>query len=205
MARESTLRREEIVERATKLFAERGYTSTSLRDIMDGFDVSGPAFYHYFSSKEVILTEILDGALLGAESVLEGLLANSDLSAADRFMAAMRSHAEAVWNNSDAARVLFLDNELVNASTSGMIQTRMQRYTETLSDLYRQGVAEGSLKPHNPRTVTAMVLGMANWGPFWMAPGKTHSDELDIFIEVIAGGIWEPTVEPTATSPGITN
>lgn len=199
MARASELRREEIVERATKLFSERGYASTSLRDIMEGFDVSGPAFYHYFESKELILAEILDGALSGAESVLEELLGDASLSAADRFLCAMRSHAEAVWSNSDAARVLFVDNELASTSTSGMIQTRMQQYTETLSDLYRLGVEEGTLKPHNPRTVTALVLGMANWGPFWMQPGAKHTDELNTLIELIAGSVCEPIFETAAT------
>ncbi len=57
-------RRRQIIEVATRLFAERGYHPTSVADVVDAVGVGKGVFYWYFSSKEALLTEILrDGQL----------------------------------------------------------------------------------------------------------------------------------------------
>ncbi len=50
-------RRALILEAAIALFHERGYPATSVDDIGKAVDVSGPAIYRHFSSKEEILLE----------------------------------------------------------------------------------------------------------------------------------------------------
>lgn len=52
-------RRELILEAAVGLFHERGYPATSVDDIGQAVDVSGPAIYRHFSSKEDILVEAI--------------------------------------------------------------------------------------------------------------------------------------------------
>lgn len=57
-ARKST--REKIVEAAIDLFAEQGYTETTMRQIADRIGIRGSSIYHHFASKSEILTTILD-------------------------------------------------------------------------------------------------------------------------------------------------
>ena len=52
-------RRELILDAAINLFRERGYPATSVDDIGKAVDVSGPAIYRHFSSKEEILLEAI--------------------------------------------------------------------------------------------------------------------------------------------------
>lgn len=49
------LRRAELLDHSLKLFLERGFTNTSLNDVIAESDVSKGAFYHYFSSKDELL------------------------------------------------------------------------------------------------------------------------------------------------------
>lgn len=51
-------RKKEIIECAIKLFAEKGYQSTSVQDIVSKYGISKGAFYNYFSSKEELLLAI---------------------------------------------------------------------------------------------------------------------------------------------------
>ncbi|MGE8206563.1 TetR/AcrR family transcriptional regulator [Heyndrickxia sp. NPDC080065] len=51
-------RRKEMIECAIKLFAEKGYQSTSVQDIVSEYGISKGAFYNYFSSKEELLLAI---------------------------------------------------------------------------------------------------------------------------------------------------
>jgi len=57
-------RREQLLEHAARLFAERGYHPTSVADIVTSLGVGKGVFYWYFSSKEELLTEILKGSHL---------------------------------------------------------------------------------------------------------------------------------------------
>jgi AcrR family transcriptional regulator len=57
-------RREQLLRTATRLFAERGYDPTSVKDVVDAMGVGKGVFYWYFPSKEELLTEILRSSQL---------------------------------------------------------------------------------------------------------------------------------------------
>ncbi|UZN23593.1 TetR family transcriptional regulator [bacterium 3DAC] len=52
--------KEKIVKVAMKLFAEKGYSDTSVNTIVREAGVSKGAFFHYWKSKEDLLREMLD-------------------------------------------------------------------------------------------------------------------------------------------------
>lgn len=52
--------REVLLETAERLFAERGFVATSVRDIVGEADTSAPSLYHFFGSKENLLVELIN-------------------------------------------------------------------------------------------------------------------------------------------------
>lgn len=52
--------RNAILESGKRLFAEKGYAGTSMRDIAEDVDIKAATLYHYFKSKEHLLEEIYD-------------------------------------------------------------------------------------------------------------------------------------------------
>ncbi|HEX6338993.1 MAG TPA: TetR/AcrR family transcriptional regulator [Jiangellaceae bacterium] len=62
--------RERILEVALELFHERGYASTSIRDIADRMEFTKAAVYYHFPSKESLLAELLSPAMTRVRSVL---------------------------------------------------------------------------------------------------------------------------------------
>ena len=54
----STIRRDEILETASQLFASRGLR-TSLQDIADACGIKPGSLYHHFDSKEAIVVELI--------------------------------------------------------------------------------------------------------------------------------------------------
>jgi AcrR family transcriptional regulator len=54
-------RRQQIIEVAAKLFAERGFHGVSIYDIGAVMGISGPALYKHFASKDALLAEMLIG------------------------------------------------------------------------------------------------------------------------------------------------
>ena len=74
--RRPPLRREMIVAAAADLFHERGYRGTSIEDIGAAVGMTGPAIYRHFSSKEALLTELLERAIRrGQRDIVSALTA----------------------------------------------------------------------------------------------------------------------------------
>jgi AcrR family transcriptional regulator len=55
-------RRQQIMDEASRLFAERGYHPTSVADVVQSLGVGKGVFYWYFASKEELFLEILASA-----------------------------------------------------------------------------------------------------------------------------------------------
>src|ERR671918_1916981 len=56
-------RREEILAIAAELFAEKGFATTTVREIADTAGILSGSLYHHFDSKESMVDEILRGFL----------------------------------------------------------------------------------------------------------------------------------------------
>lgn len=64
-----------IARSAAKLFAERGYDATSVREIVEAAGVAKPTLYYYFRSKEGLAQALLTVPLTGLVAVLRNLVA----------------------------------------------------------------------------------------------------------------------------------
>ncbi len=54
--------RDQILEAALKLFADRGYAATAVQDIVDAVKVTKPALYYYFDNKAELYQALVDSA-----------------------------------------------------------------------------------------------------------------------------------------------
>ncbi|MEI6537489.1 MAG: helix-turn-helix domain-containing protein, partial [Verrucomicrobiaceae bacterium] len=58
------LRRAEVLEAATTLFAGKGFAKTTVVDVAHSLGLRAPALYYYFPSKEALLFAVLERAML---------------------------------------------------------------------------------------------------------------------------------------------
>lgn len=69
--------RERLLREALRLFEESGYAATSVREIVEAAGVSKPVLYYYFSSKEGLYLEIMNGIGLLFDQHIETLHSTS--------------------------------------------------------------------------------------------------------------------------------
>lgn len=62
--------RERIVYSALRLFAQKGYASTSIADILQAADVNAGSLYHFFPGKQDVLLAVLDAYRQGIHPML---------------------------------------------------------------------------------------------------------------------------------------
>jgi TetR/AcrR family transcriptional repressor of uid operon len=70
-------RRQQILEAAWKLFGEKGYRATTIRDMAAELGLSTGVIYNYFESKEQIITALQERSLRNNAEMFEGLAQNA--------------------------------------------------------------------------------------------------------------------------------
>ncbi|MFI6923105.1 TetR/AcrR family transcriptional regulator [Nonomuraea spiralis] len=71
MAGRRTDTRERIQRVALELFAERGYDKTTLQEVAERLEITRPALYYHFRTKEAILSSVVDRLVVSIDELVE--------------------------------------------------------------------------------------------------------------------------------------
>src|SRR6201987_1693270 len=85
------IRRGELLERASVLFVQRGYDNVSLNDLIADAGVSKGAFYHWFPSKDELITALAERSARDQFAAIEGATARCSGNALDRLNALLQA------------------------------------------------------------------------------------------------------------------
>lgn len=91
-------RKQEILDVATRLFAERGYEGTSMNDVAERVGMRKASLFYHFATKDALYEAVLDrlvasiGAALGAAYAGEGSFAARLEQSADVVTATLGAH-----------------------------------------------------------------------------------------------------------------
>ena len=78
LTKRGSKRRVQLLETASRQFAEQGYHGTTVGDVCDLLGVGKGVFYWYFESKEALFSEILQESLLELRRAQERAIATVD-------------------------------------------------------------------------------------------------------------------------------
>lgn len=175
LAREEPNRRAEIVRAASRLFAEKGYSATTIRDIAKAVDMqSGSPFYHFKTKHDMLLAVVLEGMATISRAV--GEAAAQGGSPRQRFERMLLVHLEQLLGEDGrhfAATLLHEGRHLEPAALAELV-VHKDRYEalwqDVLKDLKRAGeIADDS------RVTRLFLMGALNWTVQWYRPegGRT--------------------------------
>jgi AcrR family transcriptional regulator len=171
--------RERILEVAARLFSERGFAGTSIRDIADALGVTKAALYYHFPSKDAILGELVAQPLAAVRAVLTEPHRLTDRAGREAFI---RSAVDALASCGPEMMAVFRDPKLLAAVDaevvgSGIIQSVATTLAMGLSGARRPA----DVNPlHMIRAIAAVAAGEAaidNWRVVY--PDRTHLSDAD--------------------------
>jgi TetR/AcrR family transcriptional regulator, cholesterol catabolism regulator len=190
-------RRDELLELAATMFAERGLRATTVRDIADGAGILSGSLYHHFSSKEEIVDELL-------RSFLDWLFAryreivDSEANPLERlkglfmvsFEAIEHRHAQVVIYQDEAQRLL---SQPRFAYIEDMNRQQRKMWVEVLN----QGIDEGYLRPDLDVDLVYRFIRDTTWVSVrWYQPGGplTAAQVGQQYLAIVLGGITKEGV-----------
>jgi AcrR family transcriptional regulator len=207
VVKEHSERRAEILASATKMVYTKGFDQMTIQDILDDLGISKGAFYHYFDSKQDLLTAMIDGMTEQAVQVLTPLIEDPTLNAVEKMR---RYFAQASnWKLSQKEyflsllRIWFDDDNII-------MRNKVQRATISLigpmvAAIIRQGIREGTMNTAYPDKAGEIIVGLvANLGEFGASKlmwADLKSEDF-LFIEQTAAAYNDAMERIIGLSPG---
>jgi AcrR family transcriptional regulator len=184
-------REDQVRAAALRLFKEKGYHATSMRDIAAAVGINKGSLYSYIKSKEDLLVPVFEQAQGVLTSQIEQICADADLSATERLKRAIHAHVTAVADNLDILTVYL--SEWRQLATESLATNRDQRarYAYLFHEILRDGIASGEFRPMDTRIVMLGMIGMCNYLFRWYRPeGRLSPDQVaDELIEMVMQGV----------------
>jgi AcrR family transcriptional regulator len=160
-------RRVRLLDAAARLFSERGFHGTSMRDIAKAVGMlSGSIYYHFDSKDEMLLAVYEEGMRRVTETVDAAVLtANQPW---DRLEAACAAHLRGLIAHRDYAHVMIqtTPNEVPGAGA------RIRELRRAYEARFRHLIDDLALPPSIDRNYLRFLLfGALNWSQVWFRPG----------------------------------
>jgi AcrR family transcriptional regulator len=171
--------RNDVVRAAGRLFADRGYHGTSMRDLGKELGLLGSSLYSHVSSKQDLLVEVVEEGARLFEASAEKALATEG-TASDRLQALIAGHVDVVVDNIEVARTFLNEARMLDGEHRSRIIAARDHYEEAFRSVIREGMADGPLgREVDPKIVSIFVLSILNAIERWYRPdGDLDRDAL---------------------------
>jgi len=147
----------DILTKAARLFDEQGYGQTSLQDIADAVGIARPSLYHYFTSKEGILSTLVERTTLAREEIISAVK-DMDDSPLIRLQTLLRLVGESTSSNPTGLRLALNNDGALPQEVRRRSAYSRRLLFELLVSTLAEGVDSGFLRPMNEREVAATVI-----------------------------------------------
>lgn len=163
-------RRADILHAAGRLFREKGYKGTTIRDIAAAVGMrSGSPFYHFKTKHDMLRAVVLDGMQSIYDAVIAAEQGVSDPR--ERFKRMLEAHLQALLGTDgrDFAAAVLHECHALDPDAAAEMSARKDRYEKRWADVLDELHAAGEL--HGDMHLTRLLLlGAANWSTQWYRP-----------------------------------
>lgn len=186
-------KKEQIYEAAARLFRDKGYSATSMRDLAQEVSLKASSLYSHISSKEELLRDI---CFASARKFLQGMdeVEANQHTVVDKIRGLIKLHIRMATE--DFTSVTAFNDEWRHLSEpylSHFLELR-RKYESRFRAILEEGMANGELKNLNPQVVLYTLFSSVRWLYDWYKPGKTIQPHMldEQVVAVLLEGICNP-------------
>ena len=192
VAGQANSRRDELLELASAMFAERGLRATTVRDIADGAGILSGSLYHHFSSKEEMVDELLRGFLDWLFARYNEIM-DTEANPLERLKGLFMASFEAIEHRH--AQVVIYQDEAQRLSSQprfSYIEDMNRRQRKMWVELLNQGTDQGYFLPDLDVDLVYRFIRDTTWVSVrWYQPGGPLTAEQvgRQYLAIVLGGI----------------
>jgi AcrR family transcriptional regulator len=178
-----------IVRAAATAFGEVGYRTATLEAIAERAGLSKVTLYRYVSSKEELLSLVVERIIDEFQRGLRRIIAERR-PANETLRRIIHYQVELLAEHLPFLTVFFSEESGLPAPMAARATRAKREYDQAIERVVREGVEAGLLRDLPPRLVVFGLLGMCNWLHKWYRPdGKRSAAEIaDVFVALLEHG-----------------
>jgi AcrR family transcriptional regulator len=162
-------RRGQLVRESARLFREKGYEGTSVRDIAAATGLQSGSWVYHFKTKQDILAAVMEEGLEQALARIEEI-ARQSLPPRQQFRALVRTHLDTILGpGQDFIPVLLYEWRSLEPAARPRVVALQRRYEavweHVITKLHRSG--DWAMPTHVDRL---LMFGALNWIAHWYRP-----------------------------------
>jgi AcrR family transcriptional regulator len=180
-------RRQEVVDGAARVFAERGYDQTSVPELAEAIGLAAGSLYHYFGSKEQLLISICDELMAPLLDEARALVA-ADAPPDEQLRTLVRRWVAHVVEHRDHMLVFQQERHVIERGEQWRAVRADRKAFERLVERALGRAADaGALRLADRRLALSALLGMVNHTAQWFRPrGRlTTAEVADGYVELV--------------------
>lgn len=162
-------RKTQIENHATRLFQNRGFAATSMRDLATELQIEAASLYSHIRSKNELLKTI---CFTMAEAFFEALEAvpMDSMRPQAQLKGAIQAHVRVITENTAAAAVFFSEwRHLTEPFLTEFLAMRSD-YENKFLAIIKKGVESEAFIINDPKFTVRMLFNSMNWIHTWYKP-----------------------------------
>ncbi|GAB4072820.1 TetR/AcrR family transcriptional regulator [Barrientosiimonas marina] len=186
--------KDQITQQAIILFGEKGFSETSIQDIVDELGVTKGTFYYYFTSKKQLLKDIHHEYISGLLERQSRIIDNDARTQKEKIIGIIRLLITDIADKGPSARVFFREMHHLSDDHAKNIKARREDFRLNVEKVLQTGVRNREFRQGLQVDMIAFgILGVTNWSYNWFnSDGDVSPEELSkIFADMILTGIVE--------------
>lgn len=171
--------RADVVATAGRMFAEKGYHGTSMRDLGKELGLLGSSLYSHIDSKEDLLVEVVDeGARLFLDSARRATEVEG--SAGERLTALIAGHVDVVLDHQDVVRTYLNEARMLDEGHRSRVVESRDAYETMFRSVIGEGVDSGEFRADVDSKIAAIfILSILNALERWYrSDGELDRDRI---------------------------
>ncbi|MFJ7639275.1 TetR/AcrR family transcriptional regulator [Peribacillus sp. NPDC097206] len=186
--------KDKMTEHGIRLFEQKGFSETSIQDIVESVGVTKGTFYYYFTSKEQLLMDIhlayINELLIGQETILQ----DTSKGCKDKLFDMVYMLLKSIKSKKSSATIFFREMKNLSKDKLDQILPKRDEFRNKIEGLLIEGGKRGEFRSTLDTSIISFaILGVVNWSYQWFDPDgkKTDREVAEIFMEMILHGINE--------------
>ncbi len=183
-------RKEQIVNVAAKLFKQKGFVATSMRDLAAELGIEAASIYYHFKSKEELLEKICFDM---ADKFITNAREVNDIyfNAEEKLRMAIKFHVETITENQNQSSVFLSEWRNLSEPKFALFKQLRQQYENQFTIILADGEKEDIFDDVDKKFAVLSILSTINFINEWYKPeGKMNASEIaEKLSNFIMGGL----------------
>lgn len=188
--RKKSAKKAMILKMAAKMFCDRGFSATTMRDLAESIGIEAASLYNHIRSKNQMLEEIIQGVVADCTTHLEDLEKKKSTALA-KVESLIRFHTQMMLYHSEEYSVMVSEWIHLQPPMLAGFAAERRNYVKKMEAFVQSGIDNKEFKPIMPYVVVLNILSSIRGLEFWHKSAKTHSAQEmeDNIVKHLIGGL----------------